>query len=79
MWKGLMLHSAFIKLDELTKNLIRTLMSSSVHTKIYRIFGAGSDNFRTLKDILSIYINNHSLTKRYLIRQLMRHALLTLE
>lgn len=80
MWKGLMLHSAFIKLDELTKKSdtdINELIGT--YKKIYRIFGAGSDNFRTLKDILSIYINNHSLTtKDTLIRQLMRHALFDL-
>ncbi|MEG6567561.1 RAMP superfamily CRISPR-associated protein [Thermoanaerobacterium saccharolyticum] len=60
-WKGLLLHTAFKNLEDKLENRdIGVEDIINIYRKIYRIFGTGSENFRSLKDSLDNYIDKNS-------------------
>ena len=85
MWKGCLLEAASDLLKEkIENNFLSVKQIIDLYTQTYRIFGTGSERFRSLKDVLDRYIKNKtengnkSMTVSELEKQLINYALLDL-
>lgn len=78
-WKGMLLHTAFKILEDKLENWDISIEEIiNTYRKIYRIFGTGSENFRSLKDYLDNYIDKNSKEEYKLDklkRELIQYAL----
>jgi len=74
-WKGLLLKTAFkILEDKLENGYIYIEEIINAYRKIYRIFGTGSEDFRSLKDFLDDYIDKN-IKEEYKLDQLKKELI----